>query len=845
LENEVVAGSTFGRLLRRHRLAAGLSQEVLAEQARISSNGIGALERGDRRYPQRETVALLLKALRLSPEAAAEFEGAATRPQLPRNRLGPVAAFADGRGPATNIPASRTALLARETDIAEIAQMLVESRLVTLTGAGGIGKTRIALAVGEGQLEAAPAGVWLVELAPLANQAYIASAIAQALDVRESVQSSLLDSLRAHVRDKQMLLILDNCEHVIVEAATVADALLRGCTQLRILATSREPLRIAGELIYRVPPLAVPNARETVRLRAADAADYPAVALFMQRAHATNRHFVLNDENAPTIAEICRRLDGIPLAIELAAARVNVLTVRALSTKLNDRFAILTGGSRSGLPRHRTMRALIDWSFDLLTPDEQRLFERLSVFAGGCDLAAAAAVLDDGADELEVLATLSSVVDKSLVIADTADCQARYRLQESTRQYACEKLAARGEATLVAHRHAQMCVKAAEDLLRSYGKMSDAQLRRTEVELDNWRAALEWALRGQGDIILGQRLAAAAWPIWIEVSLVEASRWISAAAKSVDDRTPPAVRARLDFAAARIAAGLGEWDAALRLAPRAIAAFETLGDTLGAAYGQCTLGMALLCVGRGAEAEPPLNIALTNARLHEDARLTGWVLHQLIYARSVDGDLARGRAYAGEALDIGNAIGVDQTAPITSTLGEAEFQAGNIERALKFAQQSVAAARRHPRARKLVPCLLNFAAYAIACERWDDALAASNEALRSAQETDRHIWSAWALQHIVAAAVLRQGAAADPAPARDAALVIGFVDARIVALGTPREYTEEQEYARVRIALDEALGPNQFERFAAAGAALCAEAAKALALSLHCDDEHSPPCGLA
>ncbi len=823
----------FGALLRRYRLAAGLSQEVLAEQARISSNGIGALERGDRRYPQRETVALLSKALRLSTAAAAEFEAAATRPRLPRNRFSPASVVTERPVSATNIPASRTALLARETSIAEIKTMLEDSRLVTLTGAGGIGKTRIALAVGEGQLDAAPGGVWLVELAPIANQGYVASAIAQALDVRESVQSSLLDSLIADMRDKRMLLILDNCEHVIAEAAAVADALLGGCAQLRILATSREPLRISGELTYRVPPLAVPNARETAQLSAADAAGYAAVALFVQRAHATDRHFVLNDENAQAIAEICRRLDGIPLAIELAAARVSVLPVRTLATKLNDRFAILTGGNRSALPRHQTMRALIDWSYDLLAPDEQRLFERLSVFAGGCDLAAAADVLGEGAGEVEVLTTLSSLVDKSLVVADTTDREPRYRLVESTRQYACEKLAARGEAALVAHRHAHTCVKAAEALLRSYGKMSDEELLRAEVELDNWRAALEWALRGQGDIILGQRLAAASWPMWIEVSLVEASRWISAAAKSVDDRTSPTIRARLEFASARIATGVGEWDAALRLAPRAIAAFETLGDTLGAAYGQCTLGMALLCVGRGAEAEPLLDAALANARSHDNTRLTGWVLQQLIYARAVAGDLAQARAHAGEALDVWNAIGADQTASITSTLGEAEFRAGNIERALEVAQQSVAAARRQPRARKLVPCLLNFSAYAIACEHWEDALAASREALTSAQETDRHIWSAWALQHIVAAAVLPECAAADPARVRDAALVIGYVDARIAALGSPREHTEEQEYARVRIALDNALGPNEFERISTEGAVMSEASASALARSLH------------
>jgi predicted ATPase len=714
--------------------------------------------------------------------------------------------------------------------------MLEDSRLVTLTGAGGIGKTRLALAVGEGQLDAAPAGVWLVELATLANQAYVAQAIAQALDVRESAQSSLLNSLLAHLRDKRMLLILDNCEHVIGETAAVADGLLSGCAQLRILATSREPLRIDGELTYRVPSLAVPDAREAARLSASDAADYAAIELFVQRAHATDRQFVVNDETAPTIAEICRRLDGIPLAIELAAARVNVLPIGTLAAKLSDRFAILTGGSRSALPRHQTMRALIDWSFNLLVAAEQRLFERLSVFAGGCELAAAA-VLGEGAGEVEVLATLSSLVDKSLVIADMTEREPRYRLLESTRQYAREKLAARGEAELVARLHAQYCAEAAERFWLAFGNMSEAELLRAGVELENWRAALEWALGGHGDSGLGQRLAAASWPVFGTVSIVEGRRWIAAAAQSVDERTPPKVRALLDLAMAIMTVGLGEMDAALPVAARAIAAFEALGDTLHTVWGQWALGVALLGVGRGVEAEPLLDTALANARSHEKARLTGWVLEQLIHARSVRGDLAQARAYATEALGLWAKIGDDRTALVSSILGEAEFRAGNVERALELGQQSLAAERRNPRQRNLAASLLNFAAYAIVCERWEDAVAASREVLASPPERQRLICGAWALQHMVAAAILPKAAAAEPARFRDAALVIGYVDARSAALGSPREYTEEQEYERVRIALHAVLGPNQFERLAAAGAAMSEEVATALALSLDSDEE--------
>jgi predicted ATPase len=382
VEKEREAVSTFGALLRHHRIAAGLSQEMLAERARMSVNGISALERGERRSPYRDTVALLTKALNLAPAAKAELEAAAVRPRHPLGRVDAQAIAGDRRRDATNLPLARNILIGRETEIAEIVRILRESRLVTVTGTGGVGKTRVAAAVGEALLDDMKAGVWLVELAPLTHGSFVESAIARVLSVQESPDRPLLESLLAYLKQRALLLILDSCEHVIAEAAALADMLLRGCPQLRILGTSREHLRIAGEQTYRLPSLSVPTADEAVGLSAASAATYASITLFAQRAQAIDRAFALSDENTSIVAEICRRLDGIPLAIELAAARINILPVRELATKLDQRFRILTGGDRTALPRQQTMRALIDWSYDLLPATERRLFERLSVFAG-------------------------------------------------------------------------------------------------------------------------------------------------------------------------------------------------------------------------------------------------------------------------------------------------------------------------------------------------------------------------------------------------------------------------------------------------------------------------------
>jgi predicted ATPase/DNA-binding SARP family transcriptional activator/DNA-binding CsgD family transcriptional regulator len=413
-----------------------------------------------------------------------------------------------------NLPATRSSFVGRETELRHVKRDLAMTRLLTLMGAGGCGKTRLALEVARELVGVYPDGVWLVEFAPLSEGALVVHAVASVLGVKEQPDRSITDALVDCLRAKRALLVLDNCEHLVDAVARLADTLLNSCPHLRVLATSRESLSVEGELNWLVPSLSVPSLGQTPRVE--ELAGYESVRLFVERASHRNPAFSLTPQNAPTVARICGRLEGIPLAIELAAARVG-LSVEQIAVRLDHSLKLLTAGNRTASPRQRTLRGTLDWSYALLSEPERKLFCRLSVFAGGWTLAAAEMVGAEGDTEQgDVLDLLSRLVDKSLVVAEaTGGGGVRYRMLEPIRQYAREKLEEGGEGEEVRREHAGFFLALAEEAEPGLWGPEDAEwLERLEAEHDNLRAVLSWDLEKEGADDLGLRLAGALWLFW-------------------------------------------------------------------------------------------------------------------------------------------------------------------------------------------------------------------------------------------------------------------------------------------------------------------------------------------
>jgi predicted ATPase/DNA-binding winged helix-turn-helix (wHTH) protein len=418
-----------------------------------------------------------------------------------------------------NLPVALTRMIGRDDAVAALIARLSRERLVTIVGAGGIGKTTVALAVAERMMASYENGIWLVDLAPLSDPRLVPSALATVLGLEIRTENPL-HGLVAAIRDKRMLLLLDNCEHVIDAAAGLAAAILSGAPGVSILATSREPLGTAGESEYRLASLGIPAT--SLRLTAPEAAPFPAVQLFVERVSAIVEDFALTDANAPAVVAICRRLDGLPLAIEFAAPRVEVLGVEGLAARLDDSLQLLGTRRRTTVPRHQTMRAVVDWSYGLLSGDEQLFFQALGIFKGVFTAEAAASVAMDAADTCVAIDRLADLVAKSLVVVDTSGTQPRFRLLDTTRAYAIEKLDAGGERERTARRHAEYCLT----LLKRAGDEASARpsadwLADYAREIDNLRGALDWAFSRTGDGSLGTALTTAAGPLWLRLSLFE------------------------------------------------------------------------------------------------------------------------------------------------------------------------------------------------------------------------------------------------------------------------------------------------------------------------------------
>lgn len=497
----------FGDWLRQRRRMLDLTQQALADQVGCARITLRRIESGARK-PSKELALILLEKLGAPPanrESWLRFaRGLSGFPEMS------VDSFASK--PRSNLPTSLTSFIGREKELDEITKLIEKNRLVTLTGAGGIGKTRLSIQAASGLLNDRSNGTWLVELAPLSDPALVPHTITSTLGLIEQSGRTPLAILTDFLQSKHALLILDNCEHLIQACAELAETLLRTCPDLHILATSREALGIAGETLYLVPALTTPD---PVRVSLNILPDYEAVQLFVERAQSGLAGFMLTHENAPTIAQVCHQLDGIPLALELAAARIKMMSVEQIASHLNDRFHLLTGGARTALPRHQTLQAMIDWSHDLLSEPERALLRRLSIFAGGWTLETAESVcLDEGIEKYEILDLLTQLLNKSLILAEREQGKdTRYHMLETIRQYARGKLWAAGEGEMMRQKHLTYFVdfaERAEPNLRAFDMIM--WLDQLEAEHDNIRAALEWAQ--ESNVVAQLRLVSALLWFW-------------------------------------------------------------------------------------------------------------------------------------------------------------------------------------------------------------------------------------------------------------------------------------------------------------------------------------------
>jgi non-specific serine/threonine protein kinase len=566
-------------------------------------------------------------------------------------------AFGDGSEGASlgarrhNLPVPITNFIGRDQELAELRQLVASTRLLTLTGAGGCGKTRLALELAANLLDRFSDGVWVVDLAALTDPNLVPQAVASVLDVREGPSRPIGDALPDYVRNRQILLVFDNCEHLIAATAHLAESLLRAALRLCILVTSREQLGITGETTWRVSSLSVPGPLQAVSPE--NLAMYDAVRLFVERAAAADPAFTVTVANAATVAQVCVRLDGIPLALELAAARVKVLSIEQIDSRLNDRFRLLTGGSRSALARQRTLRATVDWSYNLLSDPERQLLRRLSVFAGGWTMQAAEEVTSgNGSEREDVLDALSRLVDKSLVNVD-ADEGRRYRFLETVRQYARELLVQSGEAERLRDRHLAFfheLLRQAEPELTRAGQVT--WLSRLHREHDNLRLALEWCLTspGRGEQVV-EFAASLCW-FWIKGGHCrEGQGWLERAL-SIGGSPSVALRAKALMSLGSLTFFQGDLVRSRTLLEESAALGRAAGDLSVAGF---SLGMQALAALELGDIGECLRLA-TEGQAAARASMTPWMqgpaLACLAYVAMHQGDFDRAGRLHEEALEV-------------------------------------------------------------------------------------------------------------------------------------------------------------------------------------------------
>ena len=724
----------------------------------------------------------------------------------------------------SNLPIQLTSFIGREKEIAEVSQAIGEYRLVTLTGPGGSGKTRLALQVASEMVELFHDGVFFVALAPITDSGLVVSAIAQFLGISEIPGHSILDSLKDYLQSKSLLLLLDNFEQVISTAPLVAELLVTG-SRLKILVTSREALRISGEHEYFVPPLALPNLKQLPSVESLS--QYAAVGLFLERARAVKPDFRITSDTAPAIAEICYRLDGLPLAIELAAARVKLLPPRAMLKRLEKRLEFLTGGARELPARQQTLRNAIAWSYDLLDENEQKLFRQLSVFVGGCTLDAVEAVSGDHQAYPSLLDHFGSLLDKSLLreVEGISD-EPRFIMLELLREFGLEQLEASGEQETIRHHHANFFLSLAE---QAEAKLESADqldwINRMEQEHDNLRGALEWSktANGAGEICL--RLAGALGLFWEARGYFSEGRERLSAVLSMEfARGRTAVHAKLLARAAELAYRQSDYAMTVELAEESLAIYREVGDQQGIASVLIKLGNAATEAGDYETASGFLEEALMTWQELGDKHGTARALISLGWAALRPGDYELANARLEAALAISREL--EDTRSIgfeLSGLGEVALRQGDYGRATQLLEESLELRRQLGSKWGIGVSLGTLGWVAIREGDWSRALTRLGESLEVRQEIGDKGGCAWCLERLAEVA-LAQG------KPEKAVRLLSAAAALRISIGSVIDPVDQLEYQNRRTSLRAELGEEQFAKIWEEGRSMTLEQAIGYAL---------------
>lgn len=727
-----------------------------------------------------------------------------------------------------NLPAFLSNFVGREREMSQIKQLLASQRLLTLTGPGGCGKTRLAVEVAVRTVDDYPDGTWLIELAPLSNPGLVPEAIASVLAVHEKPGGSITRMLIDHLRSREALLLIDNCEHLVAACASLAESLLQACPGMRIMVTSRESLGVPGEYVWNVPPLSLPepqpwrnpdSAREAVKVYL----ESESVRLFVERASSVSPGFTITEKNAAPIVEICRRLDGMPLAIELAVARVRTLSVQQIAQRLDDRFHFLTSGSRNAPHRQRTLAATLDWSYALLSEQEQKVLQRLSIFAGGSTLDAVESVcVGNGIESAQVLDTLSHLVEKSLVMADKPEPgEPRYRMLETIRQYALEKLTESGELDPSKNRHLNYFVEwveTAEPYLNGAEQLRWVELY--EAERSNLRAALDWSLTGEERVEAGLRLAAACGRFWrLHNYFSEGRVRFSSLLSHPAAQKRTLARASALGHMANLMYLQSDYPAMKPVLEEALSICRELGDPL-----QGKLAFTLELMGEMATEEGDYKLApvyfqeaLGIFRKLNDQKGIGDILMQLGWASMRTGDLQKAQNLLEESLVVSETSGNKTNMAFAfSGLGEAAARQGKYNHAKTLLEQGLSISR-EIRDEWITATLLGSLGWVALCQHeFNSMRKIMRESLEIRLDTGDKGGIAWCLEKLAKAKYEQD-------QLEQAAKLFGYAEALRAPIGSVIDPTDQPDYKRIILRVQSALGKEVFSAAWAEGQAMTLE----------------------